>query len=58
MTVVAGKFHHGDGTFDVALGVDEEDGNGKKVVVFAEPGAQYDIHHNVPEGTDDGEFSS
>lgn len=61
MTVQAGKFHHADGSYDFALGEDEAAGDekgGKKVVVFPEPGAQYDVHHNVPEGTGDGEFSA
>ena len=33
-------------------------GEGKKVVTFPEPGGSYDVHHNVPDGTGDGEFSS
>ncbi len=60
MAVEAGKFHHGDGTFDLALGVNEAEGDaegGKHVLVFSEnDGLQH--HHHVPEGTGDGEFSS
>lgn len=59
MTVQAGKFHHGDGSYDFALAEDEPEGqDGKKVVVFPEPGGSYDIHHNVPAGSGDGEFSA
>lgn len=56
--VVAGSYHHGDGTFDHALGSKEDDGDGYKVTVLPEPGAQHEVHHNVPEGTGDGEFST
>lgn len=53
-----GKFHHEDGSSDFAIADHEADGNGLKVVVFAEPGSQYDVHHNVEEGTAAGEFSA
>jgi len=55
--VKTGWFHHGDGTKDHAIASAEDDGNGYKVTVFPEPGGEYDVHHNVPEGTGDGEFS-
>ena len=58
MSVIVGKYNHGDGTFDHAIASKEDDGDGYKVTVFPEPGAQYDVHHHVPEGTGDGEFSS
>jgi hypothetical protein len=58
MSVEVGKFHHEDGTFDHAIASPEDDGNGLKVTVFPEPGAQYDVHHHVPRGTEGGKFSA
>ena len=60
MTLVLGKFHHGDGSYDFAIAESEAAGDekgGYKVVVLPETG-QTETHHNVPQGTGDGEFSS
>jgi hypothetical protein len=58
MAVVAGKFHGPSGeTPSIALAEPSPDGNGFKVVVFPEPGGQYEIHNNVPQGDGEGEFS-
>ena len=57
MAGIVGRFNKGNGQSDLAVAEPEPDGNGFKVVVFPEPGSQFDIHHNVPEGTGEGEFS-
>lgn len=59
MTLMIGKFHHGDGSYDFAIAEAEpgEGEEGLKVVVFPETG-QTETHHNVPTGKGDGEFST
>lgn len=60
MTLMLGKFHHGDGTYDFAIAEDEAPGDekgGKHVLAFSEDDGPAH-HHNVPYGTEDGEFSS
>ena len=62
MTLVLGKLHHEDGTFDFAIAEDEAAGDekgGKHVVAFSEKdGGGVQHYHNVPQGTSGGEFSS
>lgn len=44
-----------DGTSDAALAYPENDTEGFKVIVFPEPGGQYEIYHSVPEGNEPGQ---
>lgn len=60
MTLILGKLHHADGSYDFAVAEQEPAGDekgGYKVVVLPEPG-ELPVHHNVPMGTGDGEFST
>jgi hypothetical protein len=64
MTIVLGKLHHGDGSYDLAIADNAQDGenqapgNFKTVVSFPESSGEKEVQHNVPPGTGDGEFSS
>lgn len=51
-----GKYHHGDGSWDLAVGLLEDDEVGFRVGVLPEPGGSYEVFHHVPEGTGDGHF--
>jgi len=60
MTLVLGRFHHADGTYDLALAETDQDnpsGNLKTVVSFPESSGEKEVNHDVPRGTGDGEFS-
>jgi len=58
MAAEVGQLNHEDGSSDLALAVEEKDGDGLKVVWFPEPGGTYNVDHHVPRGTAGGHFSS